>query len=205
MPLSRLVKFVHNLTKHINYSFYCRAVGRKTLDSSRHLNLIWLPLSDPGLCMGCSTQHVPHKTFVLETNKSNFRFEPKQTETRSVSRLFRFVSWNQNQTVSVCFGVSNLYRNNRKKQNCFVTNRNNPNFSEKYPNILSFMRFGWVFCLFQINWNSLFRYRSETTETPKQTVSKQTEKTEKKPEKNEKKTKKPRKKTKKTEKTINFL
>ncbi len=24
-----------------------------------------------------------------------FRFEPKQTETRSVSRLFRFVSWNQ--------------------------------------------------------------------------------------------------------------
>ncbi len=25
-----------------------------------------------------------------------FRFEPKQTETRSVSRLFRFVSWNPN-------------------------------------------------------------------------------------------------------------
>jgi hypothetical protein len=29
---------------------------------------------------------------VLETNKNKFRFEPKQTETRSVSRLFRFVS-----------------------------------------------------------------------------------------------------------------
>ncbi len=27
--------------------------------------------------------------------KKKFRFEPKQTETRSVSRLFRFVSWNQ--------------------------------------------------------------------------------------------------------------
>ncbi len=26
---------------------------------------------------------------VLETNKNKFRFEPKQTETRSVSRLFR--------------------------------------------------------------------------------------------------------------------
>ena len=65
---------------------------------------------------------------VLETNKNNFRFEPKQTETRSVSRLFRFVSWNQKKCFSVCFGVSNLYRNNRNKQNCFETNRNNPEF-----------------------------------------------------------------------------
>jgi hypothetical protein len=48
--------------------------------------------------------------------------------------------------------------------------------------------------LFRINRNSLLRYRIETTETPKQTVSKQTEKT-------EKKTKKPRKKLKKNEKT----
>jgi hypothetical protein len=55
------------------------------------------------------------------------KFEPKQTETRSVSRLFRFVSWNQNKFFSVCFGVSNLYRNNRNKQNCFETNRNNQN------------------------------------------------------------------------------
>jgi len=47
--------------------------------------------------------------------------------------------------------------------------------------------------LFRINRNSLLRYRSETTETPKQTVSKHTEKTEnkpKKPEKNKKKTEK---------------
>ncbi len=30
-----------------------------------------------------------HEQGVLETNKNKFRFEPKQTETRSVSRLFR--------------------------------------------------------------------------------------------------------------------
>jgi hypothetical protein len=45
----------------------------------------------------------------LKTNKNKFLFEPKQTETRSVSRLFRFVSWNQKLKISVCFGVSNLY------------------------------------------------------------------------------------------------
>ncbi len=32
---------------------------------------------------------------VIETNKQKFRFEPKQTKTRSVSVVFRFVSWNQ--------------------------------------------------------------------------------------------------------------
>jgi hypothetical protein len=35
-----------------------------------------------------------------------------------------------------CFGVSNLYRNNRNKQSCFETNQNNPEFSEKYLNII---------------------------------------------------------------------
>ncbi len=54
-----------------------------------------------------------------------------QTETRSVSCLVRFVSWNQNFFSSVCFGVSNLYRNNWNKQNWFETNRNNPEFSDK--------------------------------------------------------------------------
>ncbi len=37
-------------------------------------------------------------------------------------------------------------------------------FSEKFPNMLSFKLFEWVFCLFQYNRNSQFRYRSETTE-----------------------------------------
>jgi hypothetical protein len=93
---------------------------------------------------------------VLETDKNKFRFEPKQTETISVSGLFRFCSWNQKLKISVCFGVSNLYRNNRNKQNCFVTTRNkpkNPKLFEKYPNILSFKLFGWVFCLFRFNRN----------------------------------------------------
>ncbi len=48
--------------------------------------------------------------------KKKFRLEPKQTKTRFVSSLFRFVSWNQKH-------VSNLYENNWNKQNCFVTNR----------------------------------------------------------------------------------
>ncbi len=61
-----------------------------------------------------------------------------RTETRSVSRLFWFVSWNQKLKLSVCFGVSKLYQNNWNKQNCFVTNRNNPKFSEKYPNLICF-------------------------------------------------------------------
>ena len=67
----------------------------------------------------------------------NFRFEPKQkqTEARSVSVVFRFVSWNQKPKISVCFGVSNLYRNNRNKQICFVTNWNNPG-SVKTQNIV---------------------------------------------------------------------
>jgi hypothetical protein len=47
--------------------------------------------------------------------KKFFRFEPKQTETQSVSVHFRFVS--------VCFGVSDPFRNNRNKQICFETNR----------------------------------------------------------------------------------
>jgi hypothetical protein len=97
----------------------------------------------------------------------------------------------------VCFGVSNLYRNNRKKQNCFVTNRNNPKCSEKYPNILSFKLFDWVSCLFQFNRNIETLCFGIEAKQPKQTDLKQTEKTEKN-EKNEKKTKKP-------EKTLNFL
>jgi hypothetical protein len=52
---------------------------------------------------------------VLETIKICFRFEPKQTETQSVSVVFRFVSRNQKTFFSVCFSVSDRYRNNRNK------------------------------------------------------------------------------------------
>jgi hypothetical protein len=57
-----------------------------------------------------------------------FRFELKQTETQSVSVVFRFVSRNQKTFfwfILVCFGVSDQYRNNRNKQNFLETNRKN--------------------------------------------------------------------------------
>ncbi len=55
--------------------------------------------------------------------------------------------------ISVCFGISNLYRNNWNKQNCFEASRNNPKFSEKYLNMLSIKLFWLVFCLFRFNRN----------------------------------------------------
>jgi hypothetical protein len=54
-----------------------------------------------------------------------FRFKSKQTETQSVSVVFRFVSRNQKTFFSVCFGVSDQYRNNRNKQNFLKTNQKN--------------------------------------------------------------------------------
>jgi hypothetical protein len=81
---------------------------------------------------------------VLETNKINFgsnRNKPKQD---LFCVCFGLFCETKKKKITVCFGVSNLYRNNRNKQICFVTNRNNPKFSEKFPNILSFKLFGWV-------------------------------------------------------------
>ncbi len=54
-----------------------------------------------------------------------FRFEPKQTETQSVLVVFRFVSQNQIKFFSVCFGVSDRYRNYQNKQNFVETNWKN--------------------------------------------------------------------------------
>jgi hypothetical protein len=66
----------------------------------------------------------------VSSKQSNFfsRFEPKQTETRSVSVVFRFVLQNQKTFfwfVLVCFGVSDWYRNNQNKQNFVETNQKN--------------------------------------------------------------------------------
>ncbi len=110
-------------------------------------------------------------------SKINFgsnRNKPKQDLFRVCFGLFRET---KKKTISVCFGVSNLYRNNRNKQSCFVTNRNNPKFLEKFPNILSFQLFGWVFCLFRVNRTLCFGIEAKQ---PKQTVQKQTEKNQKK-------------------------
>ncbi len=51
-----------------------------------------------------------------------FRFEPKQTETQSVSVVFWFVSRNKKHFFRF---VSDRYRNNRNKQNLVETNRKN--------------------------------------------------------------------------------
>jgi hypothetical protein len=48
---------------------------------------------------------------VSSNNQIFFRFEPKQTE-QSVSVHFWFVSQNQKIIFSVCFGVSDPFRNN---------------------------------------------------------------------------------------------
>jgi hypothetical protein len=90
------------------------------------------------------------------------------TETRSVSVVkMRFLPWNQKQKILVCYVVSNLYQNNWNKQNCFETNQNNPKFSEKYQNVLSIKLLRFVFCLFRFNRKieTLFWFRTETTET----------------------------------------
>jgi hypothetical protein len=52
-------------------------------------------------------------------NQCFFRFELKQTETQSVSAFFGLFSRNQKTFFSVCFGVSDRYRNNRKKPKNF--------------------------------------------------------------------------------------
>ncbi len=81
--------------------------------------------------------------------------------------------------ISVCFGVSDLYRNNWK-QNCFDTNQrnqNNPKFSEKYQNMPSIKLFRLAFCLFWFNQNFETLCFGVEPKQPKQTVSKQTKTT----------------------------
>ncbi len=128
------------------------------------------------------------------------RNKPKQDLFRVCFGLFRETKNKKFRFVSVFRTYMETTETNRTVSWQTETNRNNPKVYEKYPNILSFKLFGWVFCLFRINRNSLLRYRSETTETPKQTVSKHTEKTENKPKKPEKN----KKKTEKTEKNHTF-
>jgi hypothetical protein len=57
------------------------------------------------------------------------------------------------------------------------TNRDNPKFSEKYPNMLIFKLFGLVFCLFRFNQNIETLCFGIEAKKPKQNVLKQTKKT----------------------------
>ncbi len=58
----------------------------------------------------------PSQTKIIFGSNRN---KPKQDLFRVCFGLFR-----ETKKVSVCFGVSNLYQNNRNKQKCFVANRN---------------------------------------------------------------------------------
>ncbi len=78
------------------------------------------------------------------------------TETRSLSVVLWFVSWNQKQKISVCFGVLNLIKTNETNRTVLKpteTNRNNPKFSEKHQNMLPIKLFQLVFCFFRFNRN----------------------------------------------------
>ena len=105
-----------------------------------------------------------------QTNKNlvSNRNKPKQDLFRLCFGLFHETKNKKLRFVSVCFDVSNLYWNNRNKNNCFETNQNNPKFSAKISKYALFQTV-WVGLLFvsvQLkHQNSLIWYWSETTET----------------------------------------
>ncbi len=94
-----------------------------------------------------------HPGRVSSKQKTKIWFKLKQTETRSVWVVFRFVSWNQKLKFrfdSVCFGVLNLYQNNQNKQNCLKKTETTLNFSEKYQNMVFIKLSQFVICLFRL-------------------------------------------------------
>ncbi len=94
--------------------------------------------------------------------KKKLAKRPVSSRNKPKRDLFRFVSWNQKQKFSVCFDVSNLYRNNRNKQNCFKSNRNKPKIFWKIPKYALYqtVSVGLLFVLVQSkHGNSLFQYR----------------------------------------------
>ncbi len=100
-----------------------------------------------------------------------FWFEPKQTETRSVSVVFRFVSRNQKQTFRFVSGFVSVF------STYIETTETNRAVSKQTETTLNFLKntnicslsncFGWSSSVSveSKHRNSLFRYRSETTET----------------------------------------
>jgi hypothetical protein len=127
----------------------------------------WIPLCNVYVQGILTKRPVTRVSSNWKKNFGSNQNKPKQ----DLFHVFRFVSWNQKLKFSVCFGVLNLYWNNRNKQNCFDSNqnkRNNPKFSEKYQNMLSIKLFWMVFCLFWFNRNIETRCSGiefETTET----------------------------------------
>jgi hypothetical protein len=102
------------------------------MDSVKILPPFSLVLLIPGANLPLVSIRVSSKQ--TKINFGSNRNKPKQDLFRVCFGLFRET---KKKNFSVCFGVSNLYRNNRNKRNCFETNRNNPEFSKKYQNVFS--------------------------------------------------------------------
>ena len=108
--------------------------------------------------------HSVFRTYI-ETTEAN-QTVSKQTETTpnfpkktKICSLSNCIGWS-----SVCFGIEPK----QPKQNCFETNRNNPNFFEKIPKYAFYHTVSVAFLFDSVqskHRNSLFRYRTETTET----------------------------------------
>ena len=77
---------------------------------------------------------------VSTKQRKKIPFEPKITGTGPVSRLFRFIFKTNDDLVSVCFGVSNEFRNNRNKQFCFKMNQNKPKMYIEQPKQIDLFR-----------------------------------------------------------------
>ncbi len=104
-----------------------------------------------------------------ETNRKNPKFSEKYQYLLSI-KLFRLVfclfrfNWN---IETLCFGI----KPKQPKQTVLKqtkTNRNNPKYSEKIPKyaLYNTVSVALLFVSVQLkHWKSLFRYRTETTET----------------------------------------
>ena len=113
----------HCFICHASDSYICRRMLGSNLGllRLRHWHWQWKPARIRMLQSRVSSKQT-------KINFGSNRNKPKQDLFRVCFGLFRET---KNFFFSVCFGVSNLYGNNRNKQNCFETNRNNPEFSDK--------------------------------------------------------------------------
>jgi len=102
---------------------------------------------------------------VSSKQTKKFRFEPKQDLFRFCFSLFRETKNKKFRFVSV---FRTYIETTETHRTVFETNRNNPKFSEKIPKhaLSQTVSVGLLFVLVQSKHrNSLFRYRTETTET----------------------------------------
>jgi hypothetical protein len=102
------------------------------------MNTALYPRKESTLCRVSSKQ--------TKINFGSNRNKPKQDLFRVCFGLFRETKNKTFRFVSVFRTNIETTETNRSVSHKTETNRNNPKFSEKYPNILSFKLFVWVFC-----------------------------------------------------------